>query len=244
MCQNFNREVCGGWFDGGYQVSINKRVNGKMVTLWKCPIFTSWKSMLYRVNKAPFGNNKKFLIYKDTEICQEWLTFSNFKVWWENNYVQGWFLDKDLKNPFKSEYSPSTCMFVPPRINCILTSGKRGSGLIGVYFNKQRKLYQAQCSVSDKGNRFIGMFDNELDGHFAWVATKYIELEIAIQNCTPQIGEVLEKWSGVLLYSLINRKGITNMTDFVRNNPDSWDYWMKPKGYKSVVLDQFLPKEN
>lgn len=61
-------------------------------------VYKEWKAMLNRCY-APssfLGRNKS---YVDCEVCEEWLTFSKFKRWFEdheNGYQEGYHLDKDI----------------------------------------------------------------------------------------------------------------------------------------------------
>lgn len=51
-------------------------------------------------------------------MCKEWLTFSNFKRWFDENYIEGFAIDKDLLSlPGSKIYSPQTCCFLPRIIN-------------------------------------------------------------------------------------------------------------------------------
>ena len=47
-----------------------------------------WQEMLKRCYYEP--HLKKEPAYRGCTVCDEWLTFSNFKRWMDNNYVEGW----------------------------------------------------------------------------------------------------------------------------------------------------------
>lgn len=51
--------------------------------------------------------------YKDACVCEEWWTASNFKKWFDENYVEGYQLDKDILVKGNKVYGPNTCCFVP-----------------------------------------------------------------------------------------------------------------------------------
>ena len=55
--------------------------------------------------------------YKGCSVCEEWLTFSNFKSWMEQQDWEGKQLDKDLLVYKNKIYSPETCVFVSSVIN-------------------------------------------------------------------------------------------------------------------------------
>ena len=77
------------------------------------PCYRKWKSILERT--SPTYSRKA---YRNVSICEEWLTFSNFKQWFDENYVEGFAIDKDLLSPSDNKiYSPQTCCFLPRIIN-------------------------------------------------------------------------------------------------------------------------------
>lgn len=77
----------------------------------KC--YRKWKSILERTSST--YNHKA---YENVSVCKEWLTFSNFKRWFDENYIDGFAIDKDLLSPSENKiYSPQTCCFLPRIIN-------------------------------------------------------------------------------------------------------------------------------
>lgn len=91
-----------------------------------------WKHILTRCY------NKQFHIkepsYSKCVMCKEWLTFSNFKQWFDEHYIDGWELDKDILFKGNKEYSSDKCCFVPHEINSMFakSDAKRGDYPIGV----------------------------------------------------------------------------------------------------------------
>ena len=73
--------------------------------------------------------------YKNVTVCDEWVILSNFIPWFNDNYVKGYALDKDIFIPNNNIYSPDTCIFVPQDLNNLLTK-------------KNEKCY----SINDSGN--------------------------------------------------------------------------------------------
>lgn len=71
--------------------------------------------------------------YKNVEVCDEWKHLENFKKWFDENYyeIKGtrMELDKDILchnlNIDNKMYSPKTCMFIPSKINSLITSNSR-----------------------------------------------------------------------------------------------------------------------
>ena len=46
-------------------------------------------------------------------VCEEWKHFSNFKKWFDENYIEGFDIDKDILIKGNKVYSPEACSFVP-----------------------------------------------------------------------------------------------------------------------------------
>lgn len=61
--------------------------------------------------------------YKECKICSEWHIYSNFKRWFDDNYVDNWALDKDILVRGNKIYSPENCCFVPVEINNMFKDG-------------------------------------------------------------------------------------------------------------------------
>ena len=68
-----NRVMGIAWNDSTSQ--ILRKENGKVV--WRCPYYKRWKKILERCFYARDSKNNP--TYKDVEVCEEWLYFSNFK---------------------------------------------------------------------------------------------------------------------------------------------------------------------
>ena len=100
--------------------SITKSVfvNGKYKLVWRCPYYEKWKSMLDRCYFQKGVTRHK--AYVDCYVCDEWLTFSNFKSWMETQDWEGRVLDKDLLVYGNKIYSPKTCLFIDQRINSFI----------------------------------------------------------------------------------------------------------------------------
>ena len=100
--------------------------------------YSVWLSMLTRCY------NERFLLSNETyigcEVCEEWLDFQNFAKWFNDNYIEGYQLDKDLILKGNKLYSPKTCCFIPQEINLLLVKrkNKRGKYPIGVSRDKTK----------------------------------------------------------------------------------------------------------
>ena len=60
----------------------------------KTNAYVVWCDMLRRCYSEKY--HKKKPTYKGCSVCNEWLLFSNFKRWFDENYIDGYVLDKDI----------------------------------------------------------------------------------------------------------------------------------------------------
>ena len=102
--------------------SVTDPVTGK-----KCRIYVTWYDMIRRCYSSVY--QIKYPKYVGCTVASEWLLFSNFKNWVENEttYCPNKQLDKDLLIVGNKLYSPSTCIFISQEINKFLTINQRKS---------------------------------------------------------------------------------------------------------------------
>lgn len=175
--------VCGvGINDADYDVQKFETigyVDGKQKRkkVWVCPCYRTWASMLNRCHSAKY--QESYPTYKGCTVSEEWLTFSNFKNWMEQQDWKGSQLDKDILFEGNKIYSADTCVFVTPSVNSFTTDrgAARGEWMIGVIWHKAAKKFQAQCrNPFTKKREHLGYFTSELEAHRAWLKRK---LELA-----------------------------------------------------------------
>lgn len=161
-----NRLVFGvGINDAEYNI---QKENGKL-----CSYYETWRNMLRRCYSVKFL--EKNPTYKDCSVCDEWLTFSNFKSWMETQDWEGKQLDKDLLIYKNKVYSPETCCFIAKEINVVLTcigTVTKGNYPFGVYYHKRDRKFYAQCS-----GEYLGMFNTPSEAHQKWQEYKLKRLE-------------------------------------------------------------------
>lgn len=85
--------------------------------------YKHWKHMLVRCYSESYHKTRE--TYRDCSVSEEWLYFPNFQKWFNDNYVDGYHLDKDLLKQGNRIYSPETCCFIPPEVNSYIV--ERGS---------------------------------------------------------------------------------------------------------------------
>lgn len=147
------------------------KVNGKMTSL-----YSDWFRMLQRC----YGKIHS-TAYDDCEVCEEWLTLSNFKKWYDVHHVDGWSLDKDILSGGHKIYSSQTCCYIPAEINIIFTRKSLGSA---IPYNKTYKHYLAKVS-NGKGEYFVQFFKTKEEAFAAYKQEKESRIKM-----------LAEKWRG------------------------------------------------
>lgn len=170
--------------------------NGKKKNklIWSCPFYVKWRSMLERCYCIKFqqrGGNGR---YAECDVCDDWLRFSTFKSWMQQQDWEGKQLDKDILVPHNKLYSPSTCAFVDKRVNLFVNdrAAYRGTLLIGVSICPMSGRFKSACSGRDGGLQYLGLFDTELEAHKAWLAFKLEQAKIlAAEQSDPRVAKAL-----------------------------------------------------
>ena len=111
------------------------------------PVFRHWYNMLSRCYCSK--TQKRQPAYKGCVVCEEWLLFSNFKKWFDENYQKGYDLDKDILGNGKL-YSPQTCCFVPHEINNLLCKQVRCRGEYPIGVCRVNNKYKAGLRFNGK----------------------------------------------------------------------------------------------
>lgn len=121
-----------------------------------CPFYSRWIGVLERCYSKSLIKRRPS--YAGCNVCDEWLTFSNFLAWMERQDWHGMALDKDLKIAGNKTYSPDACVFIPIQLNSLLTGKHRNRSLPdGVDFHRQRMMYRARYSWNGK-NKYLGHY--------------------------------------------------------------------------------------
>jgi hypothetical protein len=147
-------------FDVGY-IGYGKHKASIKSKHTKC--YSIWRGMLQRC----YYRYKEFNIsYEKVDVCDEWHNFQNFAKWFEENYIEGWQLDKDLLCTDYKVYSPITCCFIPQEINCLIKEQKETTGTV-----KVKDKYKSQIG-KNKVHNHIGTFDSLEDANKAYKEEK------------------------------------------------------------------------
>lgn len=103
--------------------------------------YTIWIEMIKRCYKKYKINQPT---YEKVRVCDDWLCYSNFKKWFNENYYEiendSIALDKDIMQYDSKIYSPNTCIFVPKSINAMFRTKKQSKTAylpIGISLDKR-----------------------------------------------------------------------------------------------------------
>lgn len=172
----FTPSVCGVGIIGNEKT---KDENGETIKS-----YSVWTSMLKRCYSDKC--QKKQPTYKGCCVCEEWLNYSNFKKWFNDNYyeIEGeqMNLDKDILVKGNKIYSPETCVFVPKKINTLFVKSNKSRGKypIGVSFRKYKNKYKALCRIFDNGKsklKHLGYYNTIEDAFNAYKEFKETEIK-------------------------------------------------------------------
>ena len=92
-------------------------INGKNTKPYK-----TWCGMLERCYSDKY--QAKYPTYIGCSVDPIWHNFQNFTKWFDKNYIEGYYLDKDIKVEGNKIYSPENCLFVSAKENAIKALAK------------------------------------------------------------------------------------------------------------------------
>ena len=150
-----------------------------------------WRSMLERCS----SNEEKFSMYFDVTITDEWLDFQNFAAWCQTQkgfMEPGWQLDKDIMVCGSKVYSPSTCCFVPGRINGLVIRTADIQGTLPAKWNKWVFSYREAG-----GHKVQKAFDTQSEGKYWYKENK----ERVVKEVADQYKNILDSRVYEALYS-------------------------------------------
>lgn len=127
--------------DYGFVTDIKMYDNGK-----DKKSYVVWDSMIKRCYNP---KNKSYKTYgaRGVTICNEWKLFSNFDKWFNENYIEGYEIDKDTKGD-GMVYSPENCIFISKTENTREANARRDYSSMMGDMNakaKDKKHYETFC---------------------------------------------------------------------------------------------------
>ncbi len=168
---------------------VPTRKNGKITRS-----YNAWKDMRTRCYNTKFHERNP--TYIGCSMAEVWWDFSNFYDWFSDNYIEGWALDKDLKNSGNKEYSPETCMYIPRQINNLLLNRAAGRGIYpqGVSWFKRISKFRADCNFNDKQNT-LGYYDTPEEAQAVYWAYKEGAVDATLEQhpLTPNVKEYVRQ---------------------------------------------------
>ena len=128
-------------------IAVNDTQLSKSEQSVKC-----WLDLLRRCFPKSEHEKRQCQSYLNVKFYEPWLKFSNFKLWFDENYIEGYVLDKDLLSNGIKMYSPSTCCFIPKELNNILQTERKSSRKIGCsrFFNKSKGIFEPKMCVNGR----------------------------------------------------------------------------------------------
>ncbi|AUR93161.1 hypothetical protein NVP1184A_22 [Vibrio phage 1.184.A._10N.286.49.A5] len=152
--------------DAEYKVNQN----GK-----RCPFYKVWQSMIDRCYSKRI--HKLYPSYSDCTVCNEWLSFSNFRKWMVTQVWELKQLDKDIIEPGNKIYCPEKCRFIDPQVNTFLTNVHKlkDNGLpVGVCFDGRMATKKYRVSIGINGKIFkLGNYKTAEEAGTAYIKAKY-----------------------------------------------------------------------
>lgn len=126
-----------------------------------------WKEKPTYIGTTCSDNFKSYSFFY--EWCQEQIGFNS-----KDDKGNKWHLDKDLLVKGNKIYSEETCVFVPQRINSLLTKSRRtrkGCPL-GVRWHEKDKKFHSRCGDGCGGVKHLGCFQNQEEAFQAYKTFK------------------------------------------------------------------------
>jgi hypothetical protein len=163
------------------------------------PAYCAWKSMIRRCyyDHPTFRNRNKS--YGTCKVFEGWKYFTDFKVWWEDNYIEGFVLDKDIKSVCGVDkiYSPPTCMYIPEEINRIVVErnsltgdptlptgvSRRGEMFRGTIVKDNKKIEISSRNKFEILYRYYQSKQTQMDGYLDTYGKLIPDNNVAIMRC-------------------------------------------------------------
>lgn len=161
----------------------------------KTNVYNCWVRMLQRCYSEEYQIHKP--TYENKYVCEEWHCFQNFADWFDKNYYEinelgKTELDKDILIKGNTVYSPTTCIFVPKRINQLFlkSNASRGYFPIGVSENSDCNSFRSRLHTL-KGEIYLGSFSDKFEAHTKYKIAKEKYIKEVAEDYKAKIPEKL-----------------------------------------------------
>ncbi|QDP52601.1 MAG: hypothetical protein Tp185DCM00d2C31949991_55 [Prokaryotic dsDNA virus sp.] len=148
-------------------------VDGKQIV---SPAYSCWMKMLNRCYSEKY--KELHPSYCGCLVHPDWLKFSVFERWFDNEFSDGMCLDKDLFGD-GSTYSEDNCVFISQRLNSIIRDFYNSRDVEFAHKLKSNGTYQAKCH-NGKKQVHLGTFHREVDAISAYAKEKGRQVELAL----------------------------------------------------------------
>lgn len=138
-----------------------------------------WTNMLHRCTEKCWV---KYPTYIGTTCSENFKSYTFFYEWCQkqvgfgnrDEVGRGWQIDKDILIKGNKHYSEDTCVFVPSKINKLLTKRHnfRGEWPIGVSWHESSKKFHSCCSDGAGKNKRLGCFNTMQEAFLAYKVFK------------------------------------------------------------------------
>jgi hypothetical protein len=138
-----------------------------------------WTNMLHRCTEKCWV---KYPAYIGTTCSENFKSYTFFYEWCQEQIGfnskdesgKSWNLDKDLLIRDNKFYSEDTCVFVPARINKLLTKRHnfRGKWPLGVCLHTKTGKFRSYCSDGNGKQIFLGLFATQQEAFLAYKTFK------------------------------------------------------------------------
>jgi hypothetical protein len=147
----------------------------------KKPAYAVWKRMLERCYDI---TDDRYHRYggRGVTVCEEWYNFQIYARWYEDNYIEGFHVDKDLRQPGSMVYSEATCEFIPHRINALLSSRNKARGKYPVGVSESRNKFKAKVGEGG-GQNYIGTYSSPEQAFAAYKKVKEKYIKTVAKDC-------------------------------------------------------------
>lgn len=165
--------------------------------------YSVWVEMIRRCYSEKEWVNPRNKSYKGCLVCDEWLNYSNYKKWYNDNSYsienEIMCVDKDILEKGNKIYCPKKCIFVPNNINVLFTNSRavRGDYPVGVTYRTDRNIYVARSCDGTKKRVHLGNFHNPEDAFYAYKRYK--------EKLIKQIADTYKSKIPVELYEALYR---------------------------------------
>lgn len=136
--------------------------------------YKSWGRMLERCYSEKWHN--KHPSYLGCLVDERWHDFQVFAEWFEQNYIEGFELDKDILKKGNKVYSPETCLFIPKYINTLIKTDLVKANKLPRGIRENNGKFEARCNI--KGiSKSIGRFNTSEEASTAYITIKEKEIK-------------------------------------------------------------------